>query len=315
MLLRMLPSGLDGKRYIPIAVSLLPWLAVCSFLIAIFAVVKRRVVLAVVSVVCVVAQIGWHVGFFKPSQTLSEQAKQAVSAPVEGALPDISDAYARIMTFNTKGGQASADEIVQTVRTEHVEVLAMQEVSQNLLGELASAGISGYLPYYVVAMETSHDNGGVNVLYSAAPMWDAVNDMISTDSSSIPGASVNIGGKCIRFGSMHPFSPRPSNQGLWSSSLDSLAQLKNYSRGDAYVLMGDFNSTWDHSSFRYLLGNRFVDSGEQAGEGFHMTYPAKLPIAEIDHIIHDKNVCVGDLATKKISGSDHLALLGTLEVK
>lgn len=81
-----------------------------------------------------------------------------------------------------------------------------------------------------------------------------------------------------------------------------------------YVLMGDFNSTWDHASFRYLLGNRFLDSGEQAGEGVHMTYPAMLPIAEIDHIVHDKGVNVGDLETKYIHGSDHRALLATLEV-
>ena len=81
-----------------------------------------------------------------------------------------------------------------------------------------------------------------------------------------------------------------------------------------YVLMGDFNSTWDHASFRYLLGSRFLDSGEQAGEGLHMTYPAMLPVAEIDHIVHDKGVVVGDLETKHIPGSDHRALLATLEV-
>ena len=71
--------------------------------------------------------------------------------------------------------------------------------------------------------------------------------------------------------------------------------------------MGDFNSTWDHASFRYLLGSRFLDSGQQAGEGLHMTYPAMMPIAEIDHIVHDKGVNVGDLETKYIAGSDHRA--------
>ena len=28
--------------------------------------------------------------------------------------------------------------------------------------------------------------------------------------------------------SVHPFSPRPSNQGLWNKSLDSIAQLQHY---------------------------------------------------------------------------------------
>jgi endonuclease/exonuclease/phosphatase (EEP) superfamily protein YafD len=35
---------------------------------------------------------------------------------------------------------------------------------------------------------------------------------------------------------------------------------------------------------------------------------------QIDHIVHDKGVNVGDLETKYIAGSDHRALLATLEV-
>ena len=46
----------------------------------------------------------------------------------------------------------------------------------------------------------------------------------------------------------------------------------------------------------------------------YMTYPAMMPIAEIDHIVHDKGVNVGDMETKYIAGSDHRALLATLEV-
>lgn len=155
-------------------------------------------------------------------------------------------------------------------------------------------------------------NGGVNVLYSAAPMENAKQNLIPVESSSVSAATIDFGGSKVRFGSVHPFSPRPRNQGLWNRSLDSLAQLQHYD--NLYVLMGDFNSTWDHASFRYLLGSRFLDSGQQAGEGLHMTYPAMMPIAEIDHIVHDKGVNVGDLETKYIAGSDHRALLATLEV-
>ena len=242
MLLRMLPNSLDGKRYIPIIVSLVPWLGVCSALIAVIAALGKRIVLTAVSIVCVVLQLFWHWGFLMPRHEISETAQNVVSAAV-GSLPNTSDRYARIMTFNTKEGKADAAQIVETVRTEHVEVLAMQEVTWDLINRLKTAGIASYLPYSNIVQQTWHDNG------------------------------------------------------------------------ESYVLMGDFNSTWDHASFRYLLGNRFVDSGEQAGEGFHMTYPAVFPIAEIDHIVHDQDVHVGDLETTRIDGSDHLALLGTLEMR
>ena len=317
MLLRMLPNGLDGKRYVPIIVSLMPWMGFLSMAIAVVALGVRqiggRTALAVIGVVCVVVQVGWHWGYIEPRQTISGNARQAVAQAEADGLPDTADKYARIMTLNTKQGVADAGRIVETVKAEHIEVLALQEVSWNLLSRLAEDGITDYLPYSVVAQQTWHDNGGVNVLYSAAPMENVKQNLIPVESSSVPAATIDFAGTKVRFGSVHPFSPRPSNQGLWNRSLDSLAQLQHYD--SLYVLMGDFNSTWDHASFRYLLGGRFLDSGEQAGEGLHMTYPAMLPVAEIDHIVHDKGVVVGDLETKYIPGSDHRALLATLEAR
>lgn len=316
MLLRMLPNNLDGKRYVPLIVALMPWLGILSLIIAITAIAVRaiggRVLLATVSVVCVVVQIGWHWGYIRPQQTISDAASTAVTQVSSNGLPNTSDRYARIMTFNTREGHADANRIVEIVKNEHVEVLALQEVSWDLLNRLNGAGIANYLPYSVAAQQTWHDNGGVNVLYSAAPMENAKQNLIPVESSSVSAATIDFGGSKVRFGSVHPFSPRPRNQGLWNRSLDSLAQLQHYD--NLYVLMGDFNSTWDHASFRYLLGSRFLDSGQQAGEGVHMTYPAMFPIAEIDHIVHDKGVNVGDLETKYIAGSDHRALLATLEV-
>ena len=317
MLLRMLPNGLDGKRYVPIIVALMPWLGFLSAAITVVAFAVRRIggraLLAVIGVVCVVVQIGWHWGYIEPRRTISGNARQAVAQAAADGLPDTSDKYARIMTFNTKQGTADAGRIVEIVKNEHVEILALQEATWNLLDRLNKAGIADYLPYSVAAQQTWHDNGGVNVLYSAAPMENVKQNLIPVESSSVPAATIDFAGTKVRFGSVHPFSPRPRNQGLWNRSLDSLAQLQRYD--NLYVLMGDFNSTWDHASFRYLLGGRFLDSGEQAGEGLHMTYPAMLPVAEIDHIVHDKGVVVGDLETKYIPGSDHRALLATLEVR
>lgn len=317
MLLRMLPNSLDGKRYVPIIVALMPWLGFLSAVIAVVALAVQRiggrVLLAIISVVCVIVQVGWHWGYIEPRQTISENVRQAVARTEADGLPNTSDKYARIMTLNTKQGAADAGRIVETVKNEHVEVLALQEVSWDLLNRLGTAGIANYLPYSVAAQQTWHDNGGVNVLYSAAPMTDAKQNLIPVESSNVPAATINFDGRKVRFGSVHPFSPRPRNQGLWNRSLDSLAQLRYYD--NLYVLMGDFDSTWGHSSFRYILGGRFLDSGEQAGEGLYMTYPAMLPIAEIDHIVHDKGVAVGDLETKYIPGSDHRALLATFEVQ
>lgn len=315
MVLRMTPNWLDGRKFIPLVVAFVPWMAVPSALVLAIALVIRRRALTALSVVCLIVQLCWHVGYVYARDGLSEQARAVVAEQV-----DTTDRYARIMTLNTKNGYANAEQIVQVVREEHVEVLALQEVSTDLIARLNEAGIGELLPYSAVASASADDNGGVNGLWSAAPMSDVTGDLIPIEASSIPAASIDFGGTVIRFGSVHPFSPRLENQGLWDRGLSAISQLQ----GDehTFVLMGDFNATWDHASFRYLLGDRFVDSGENAGEGFHMTYPSNktlfgitLPaVVEIDHIVHDKGVVVGDLETVTISGSDHKALLGTLEV-
>ena len=318
MVLRMTPNGLDGKRYIPLIVAFVPWMAVLSAAILLISLISRRRVLAVISVLCLVMQLVWHAGFLSPRVSLSSAARMAVTS----VTASVDDRYARLMTLNTRNGQADAAQIVRTVREQHVEVLALQELNSSMISRLNEAGIRELLPYSVVANTSSSDNGGVNGLWSAAPMSERTGDLIPIEASSIPAASIDFDGTVIRFGSVHPFSPRPSNQGLWDRGLGSISQLREDDH--TFVLMGDFNATWDHASFRYLLGGRFVDSGENAGEWFHMTYPSNkklfgvIPIpaaVEIDHIVHDRGVVVGDLDAVTIAGSDHKALLGTLEVR
>lgn len=318
MVLRMTPNGLDGKRYIPLIVAFVPWMAVLSAAILLISLISRRRLLAVISALCLLTQLVWHVGFLYPRVSLPSAARTAVTA----ATVSVDDRYARLMTLNTRNGQADAAQIVQTVREQHVEVLALQELNSSMISRLNEAGIRELLPYSVVASTSSSDNGGVNGLWSAAPMSERTGDLIPIEASSIPAASIDFDGTVIRFGSVHPFSPRPSNQGLWDRGLGSISQLREDDH--TFVLMGDFNATWDHASFRYLLGGRFVDAGENAGEWFHMTYPANkklfgvIPVpaaVEIDHIVHDRGVVVGDLDAVTIAGSDHKALLGTLEVR
>lgn len=318
MALRVLPVGLGGRKYVPIIVALMPWFIIPTGVVAGIAFATRRRALAIISLICIVIQVCWHWGYIVPAEGLSDEARQAVSQ----SEVDIGDRYARVMTLNTKNGLADAGQIVRIVRDEHVEVLALQEVSPGLLERLGDAGLSSLLPYSNVATWSVRDNGGVNALWSAAPMNDMTNDLIPIDASSIPASSIDFDGVTVCFGSVHPFSPRPSNQGLWSEGLSSIGRLRN--GAGKYVLMGDFNAVWDHASFRYLLGDRFLDAGERAGSGFHMTYPANkkllgvIPVptfSEIDHIVHDRGVVVGDLEARNIAGSDHKALLGTLEIE
>lgn len=310
---RLVPASEASGRAIPELVSLVPLTLPVSALALVLALLWHRRVLAVLSAGCLAVVLWWHVGYFVPSGQISTAAESAVAS---AASTD--DDVVRMMTLNTDNGHASAQAIVSLVSENHVEVLALQEVTDELLGELQAAGIATYLPYYVTSTTSVNDNGGFNCLFTAAPMADTSGDLVPTIMSKMCAGSVSVGGTTLRFVSAHPNSPHLGGEGLWGQGLDSIASLSGYDH--AYVVLGDFNSTWDHARFRALLGETFVDAGEQAGEGFHMSFPSsqRVPaLIEIDHVVYSKDAgfFVGDLANRKVDGSDHLALLATLEVQ
>lgn len=312
MALRCLPAELASGRALPELISFVPWLFAPILLCLVLALLWRRLGLFVVSVLALATMLWWHAGFLLPRAGVSDAAVTAAQT-----VSDPSDNVARVMTLNTANGGASAEEVVALVRDKHVEVLCMQELTDSFLNELAAAGLYDLLPYYVISDEASAiSNGGRNGIWTLAPMSDVSGNLLPIETSSMPAGTVQIGGLAVRVVSVHPNSPVRGAQDLWDEGLDVIGQLSGYNH--SYLIMGDFNSTWDHAQFRDLLGVDFVDAGAEAGEGFHMTYPSgKLPsLVEIDHIVYwrGSGVQVSNLETAVVSGTDHRALLGVLEV-
>lgn len=317
MALRCLPADLANGRLVPEAVSFVPWLFAPIVLCLVLALLWRRRLLAVVAAAALAAMLWWHAGFLLPREGVSDAAVATAQASA-----DPSDGVARVMTLNTAHGAASAEEVVALVREKNVEVLCLQELTDDFLSELSSAGLYDLLPYYVISDEASAiSNGGRNGIWTLAPMDNVSGNLLPIDTSSMPAGTVQIGGLDVRVVSVHPNSPVRGAQDLWDEGLGVIGSLSEYDH--TYLVMGDFNSTWDHARFRELLGTGFVDASSEAGEGFHMTYPSgtlagiELPsLVEIDHIVYarDSGITVSELETAEVSGTDHRALLGVLEV-
>ncbi len=314
MAIRCLPASLATGRAVPELASFIPLAIFPLALIVVLSLIWRRRVLAVASILALAVMGSWHYGYFVPTSHITDSAKTAVAA---SASTD--DSAARIMTLNTLAGNASASEIVRICREQHVEILCLQELTQSMVEELEAAGIGDLLPYQVVSDAASEvSNGGRNGIWTAAPMDNVSRNLVDIATSSMPAGTVTIGSTAVRIVSVHPNSPVRGAQDLWSAGLQTIESLGGYSHN--YLLMGDFNSTWDHVRFRNLLGTAFVDAGEQAGEGFHMTYPSNSMIPsliEIDHIVYSKGsgISVNQLATVEVAGTDHKALLATLEAQ
>ena len=309
---RLLPADLQALPYVPLVLFFVPWLICIAALALGLAVFSRRMLVALLALVCLAANCWWQHPFFAPSRPLAMAAASAVAH----STADTDDQYARVMTLNVYKGEADAQAIVDLVRNERVEVLALQETTSGFIERLKNAHIETYLPYSQVStMDGAYGNG----LWSATPLADPVDDAVNSSASFMPGGTVAFSGgqRRVRFVSVHTTSPWQGDWRQWKRSLDELG-LKRADEGTRYVFMGDFNATMDHASMREFLGTRFHDAAYGSGHGFAFTAPANLfavpSLTAVDHVVVDSDIMAGQVQVKRISGSDHAALLATIDV-
>ena len=308
----ILPESIQAWPYMPVVVSLVPWFALLAIVALVLAVISRRGFAAIMAIAAIGLQIWWQYPFFYNQTKLPRAAIAAVS----GASMNTDDGYARLMTCNVYKGRADAQEIVDLVKSEHVEVLALQETTDDFVDALNRAGIADYLSYSQVS---SSDGVYGNGLWSATPLGDPADDDVDSSASFMPGGTVSFNGGTtpVRFVSVHTTSPTRSRWQQWKRSLDELARMK-FNTDTRYIFMGDFNATYDHTPFRDFLWNRFIDASRQAAGGFVFSWPADIDyvptFAGIDHIVLDSGMLAGQVKSEKIDGSDHKALLATVQI-
>lgn len=307
---RALPADVQALPYVPTVVAITPWFMIVSVLALAFAALSRRLLAALLAMACLAVNIWWQYPFFSSNSALPSEATSAVAQ----TRVNTDDAYARVMTCNVYKGQANAQSIVDMVRDERVEVLALQETTDDFVDALKKAGIETYLPY---AQISSADGVFGNGLWSASALGDPVDDDVNSSASFMPGGTVEFsqGAQSVRFVSVHTTAPVARYWRQWKRSLDELG-LKRDDSSTRYVFMGDFNATIDHTPMRDFLGSRFRDAAYASGHGFAFTWPANrigVPVfAGIDHVIVDRNIAVGQVQVRQVSGSDHAALLATI---
>ena len=242
----MLPEDLQALPYIPVIVSATPWFVILAVLALILSVISRRWIAMLMALACIGLQVWWQWPFFSASTKLPA----AVDAAMASTRADTGDMIARVMTFNVYKGHADAKAIVDIVRDQRVEVLALQETTNDFVKKLDEAGIHSYLPYSQVS---SSDGVYGNGIWSATELGRPVDDEVGSSASFMPGGTVTFGGgkAQLRFVSVHTTAPIPGYWSRWKRSLDELASMRSR-EGSRYVFMGDFNATTDHTPFRNI---------------------------------------------------------------
>jgi endonuclease/exonuclease/phosphatase (EEP) superfamily protein YafD len=214
------------------------------------------------------------------------------------------------MTLNMRYGLAAPSKIIDRVRAEKVDLLALEELTPEAVSRLQAGGLNAMLPYQVLSPgDRAHGSG----LWSRWPLsrgpdWDGVHHM--------PGATVRIGGQDVVVRVMHPYrTGRFSAAAYRRDYREVTAKAHALDPATPSIMLGDFNAGRDEQAFHRLMGNRWRDAPEYAGSGFSPTWnwwTFLPPMLSLDHILISKQFGATRTVTFRAAGSDHHGLLAWL---
>lgn len=208
----------------------------------------------------------------------------------------------RVLTANTLHGSVPPEALVDLVRRERVDVLAIQELTPQLVDGLERAGIGEWLPHN----ELGFDAG----IYSRARLRTSAR---VGASPAMVAAELDVkGAPPVRFVSVHVIAPLHARDiAGWSASLRALPDAP--ARGPVQLLAGDFNATLDHHELRRVVDRGYRDAAEATGAGLKPTWRGHraLPLT-IDHVLVPERCGVLDVTVRDLPRSDHRAVLATI---
>ena len=223
----------------------------------------------------------------------------------------------RVATLNTHFGHTPAENIVDLVREQKPDVLALQEVTPELTADLSTAGLDDLLPYTV---DHSAPAAAGGTIHSAHPLTDLGDIGHDIGSLAMPLAGMTVPGADraqpleVEVVSVHPMPPRrPSSMAAWGDGLAGLPPAAP--DGPLRILAGDFNATLDHAALRDVLDSGYRDAAADLGRGLIGTWPADgppLPPVTLDHVLVPPDAGVEDLEVVEVAGSSHRAVVVTV---
>jgi endonuclease/exonuclease/phosphatase (EEP) superfamily protein YafD len=220
------------------------------------------------------------------------------------AVPAAGHETLTVLSANVFLGDADPAALVALVDRYHPDLLSVQEETPSFASGLRRAGIDQRLPQsFLMAQPRGHGAG----LYARHPLIPLPRQ--THFFFRMPRATIVLpGGRRLRLVAVHPQPPNMSVD-RWREALESLPSPGS---GIPWVLVGDFNATFDQAEFRSLVDGGYRDAGDATGKGLEPTWPGpdELPwgLITIDHVLTDRRLGVADYGVDDLSGSDHRAI-------
>lgn len=209
-----------------------------------------------------------------------------------------------VLSTNVYLGNADPAAVLALLDRYDADVLSVQELTPSFAAKLRAAGIATRLPHSVLTPSIRGRGGGLYARFPLAALPHQTHFRFR-----MPRAAMTMpGGRRLRLVAVHPMPPNMDFD-EWQGALRS---LPSPGVGSPWLLIGDFNATFDQDEFRDLVADGYTDAGETAGMGLEPTWPGDegypLGLITIDHVLADDRIGVADYGVDDLPGSDHRAV-------
>ncbi|MGW0817952.1 endonuclease/exonuclease/phosphatase family protein [Streptomyces viridiviolaceus] len=213
----------------------------------------------------------------------------------------------RVATINANGGGADPRALVDLVRTERIDVLAVEQMPSGGVQALDKAGLGALMPYQELHPE--YDSS----IYSRRPLSRGGTTQVNTAWPQTT-AEVTVDGRRVQFMAVHTYYPLGDAK-RWTQDMTALASLARRSGPDT-VFLGDFNASLDHTPMRELLAAGLTDTHAELGRGWARTWPVGHalvpPLIQLDHVLHGPGLVGISVGEHTVPGTDHQAVVAVL---
>lgn len=284
--------GADGRRTLVTLQALTPWVLIWAAPIALAACLGRRHALAIASIVPITTLmvLSYPIVFHAEPQ------------PVAASSLRFSIAYSNLLFLNPSPSDAAARMLATDA-----DVLVLVEVTPRLhdalVEELSAGDNNDDYPFRVGT--TSRSSESIE-LWSRHPIVSG--GLVEIGGRAAVDVVLDIDGTDVRVVGVHPYPPTFNAPG-WQEQLEAIGDAASSSDMPT-VLIGDFNGSRWHPSFRRLLGRGWQDAHEVLGHGWSVSWPMNegwLPpqFVRIDHALYRDGLTPTGIDDFEVPGSDH----------
>jgi vancomycin resistance protein VanJ len=254
--------------------SVLPWFGILIVLLAIIAAARRS---AFAGIGALVAAVVWA-ALFVPQLT-----------PHHGE----GDANLSIISENVDADNADPGATVASIAARHPQVIALQELTDTST-QAALTTLDGAYPHHYIV-------GTVGV-WSELPLSNGHSLTLGLGWKRALSVDVQTDEGSVRVYALHAASLRPGQFTQRDEMLRTLAATLRADDSTRLIAVGDFNAASTDRAFRQLLDTVSEPRTSQWGLGF--TWPARLPVARVDHLL-ERGLRVVSSVVLPANGSDH----------